>query len=517
MWSLSPLGGQSSLRLLSKANAADVTSRPVFYPNQSATSYILGVNPTSALNGVSIIVSASISTADTLRNSSADTWNHPKIPRLPQVELSSLENDGLGHWVDVQNDSAHAYTSLTGLSVVGLQADTISNFTIPYEYMYADCKTHMRARAREVKSILETEFRPKSGSYQPQSGGWALGDGVEYSQLFNVSYMAPGSRVYYESSFFIVSPETDWTSTGYVYYGTKDLGLERISLYNCTLHDTELEANIVCNSAACHTTRLRRTSSSRPQTTSALYDELRNGAAQPWKLIQSSKYLQAFIGYFASIGGTVPYWSTHPIDNYVYADMSTTGAPRSYFDANPRLRDWSTIPDEQVSQRLTEIFNTYWEASRWMDTTSRADPFGVSSLNKTSNTPFEELRLIQTTASVTRQVPIYRASLPWILTLIFCSGVLFLLGLMNIFVTVQTAMPDILGAVSSLTRDNPHVVLPAGGSSLGGMERTRLIKDMKVQLCDVQAEEEVGRIGLRSIAKDDVVTRATLDRDRLYI
>ena len=95
------------------------------------------------------------------------------------------------------------------------------------------------------------------------------------------------------------------------------------------------------------------------------------------------------------------------------------------------------------------------------------------------------------------------------------SPVLRILGIANIFVALQATVPDIFGYVSSLTRDNPHVEVPKGGSTLDGTERSRLIRDLKVQLADVEDDKEVGYVALKSLRKDGGgVVR--LRRDRVY-
>lgn len=525
LWSLSPLGGQSSLRLLSEANSTVVTSRSVYYPNLDANSWLLMSYPITFVNQVSVIVSSSISTADTLQNSSVDLWNHPRVPRVRQLELANPDNDTQNSWVDFGNERAVTYTSLTGLGVVGLEPNTVANFSIPYEYMYADCKPHIRANAKEILMFFEQEFNATEASNYNQlhPNGWPYEQeqdyGDEYNRLFNMSYLSPTSNVYYESSFFLVSPynlSALWATTGYVFYGTKDLSIARgISMYKCTLHDMELEANIVCDSAACRTTRLRRAIQPRPK--SEKPEDFNTTSGRPRAVIQYEYYLRDFIQYFATIGGMITRFSSHPIDNYIYGNSSFGGYPVPYFTNLPVAHNWSAVSDEQVSQRLTEILNTYWEASRWMDITTRTDPFARSSMNQTTKEPFAVLPLNQTTATVSRQLAIYKASLPWIMTLVLCAGTLFVLGLVNIVVALQTSVPDIFGAVSSLTRNNPHIDLPDGGSILDGMDRSRLIKGLRVQLGDVQKREKVGLLTLRSIGKEEPTEALKLQKDRVYL
>ncbi|KAL4770044.1 hypothetical protein BDW60DRAFT_209445 [Aspergillus nidulans var. acristatus] len=57
---------------------------------------------------------------------------------------------------------------------------------------------------------------------------------------------------------------------------------------------------------------------------------------------------------------------------------------------------------------------------------------------------------------------------------------------------------DILGYVSSLTRNNPYVPVPDGGSTLSGFERARLLRDMEVQILNVDERKDTGHIAFVS-------------------
>jgi hypothetical protein len=63
--------------------------------------------------------------------------------------------------------------------------------------------------------------------------------------------------------------------------------------------------------------------------------------------------------------------------------------------------------------------------------------------------------------------------------MVLCMGIiLFALSLL-------CCGPDILGYISSLTRDNPYIPLPPGGSTPDATERTILLKDLVIKLGDV--------------------------------
>jgi hypothetical protein len=180
------------------------------------------------------------------------------------------------------------------------------------------------------------------------------------------------------------------------------------------------------------------------------------------------------------------------------------------------LHTWANVSDAQVSQRLTELINTYWDSSRWIYTAALNDPYAQFSTNETSGEPYNYLALNRTDATITRELAIYKASATWIFTLFLCSSILLLLGIANIVVTLQTSVPDIFGYVSSLTRENPYVEIPGGGTMLDGTERMRLIKDLKVQLVDIRQGEDVGYIALKSLERGAATSAGRIQKNRLY-
>ena len=79
-----------------------------------------------------------------------------------------------------------------------------------------------------------------------------------------------------------------------------------------------------------------------------------------------------------------------------------------------------------------------------------------------------------------------------------------------------TKAPDVLGYVSTMTRDNEYVRVPEGGSTLDGMQRARYLARMKVQLANVRPEDEAGLIALRSLGGGDDANTGRLMRNCLY-
>ena len=129
------------------------------------------------------------------------------------------------------------------------------------------------------------------------------------------------------------------------------------------------------------------------------------------------------------------------------------------------------------------------------------------------------------TATVTTSADVYRTNMTWATILIAVSIVLLLCALISLVLRFFIVVPDILGYVSTLTRDNPDMDLSIyskdsssssgsndsrqndnsstasrsnikGLSLLNGIDRSRRFRDLRVRIADVAPEENVGHIAL---------------------
>lgn len=94
----------------------------------------------------------------------------------------------------------------------------------------------------------------------------------------------------------------------------------------------------------------------------------------------------------------------------------------------------------------------------------------------------------------------YGCNYGWLAVLMISNLVLLAINILGSLMRIRTLSPDILGSLSTLTRDNPHVAdnVPAGGTTLDGLERSRLLFDVRVRLEDVKEESSVGHVALGS-------------------
>ncbi|KAJ4258907.1 hypothetical protein NW762_007994 [Fusarium torreyae] len=107
---------------------------------------------------------------------------------------------------------------------------------------------------------------------------------------------------------------------------------------------------------------------------------------------------------------------------------------------------------------------------------------------------------------------IYLLDKLWFPIWLISTIVLLIMAVANvIFRTIITA-PDFLNGVAGLTRDSPYVKVPQDHSGETGSDRLRRLKDTRVRICDVQSEEQVGKITLTT-----ELNSSKLEWERVYI
>lgn len=153
----------------------------------------------------------------------------------------------------------------------------------------------------------------------------------------------------------------------------------------------------------------------------------------------------------------------------------------------------------QASRGLTQIINSYLSASQQALINSIDYNSMISGVLGRSNDTF--------TPVIMRGAPYapqYIISMPWLIVDYISCIVLLACSVVAVVLRQRTLAPDILGYVSSLTRDNPNIQLPDGGSILPGLERARKLKHVRVQFADTRQEGGVGRVGLTTVSREGV-------------
>jgi hypothetical protein len=162
---------------------------------------------------------------------------------------------------------------------------------------------------------------------------------------------------------------------------------------------------------------------------------------------------------------------------------------------------------------ITVAFNSWYMISRsnWTDPSFGKD--GLP-LNTTGLKP--QFSYIPTQGAPWN--PHYALLWPWVITDFVTCAILLAAAIVSFWLRRHTLAPDILGYVSSLTRDNPHFALSEVGSALSGIERSRRMQSLMIKIGDVGGTGEdngtVGRIGIGHALNENV---SGLRKDLKYL
>ncbi|KAL6412438.1 hypothetical protein AUP68_03641 [Ilyonectria robusta] len=471
IWVLSPLGGQGSFRMLTPSNDTATTPQELYYlhPSHQISSYSVWSFVEQTRGNVESLYSSSLLSSVTQKRSPRDLWDLPKIPQWTGGNLNGEVRE-----VDeaaLSRGDAH-YTSLLGLKIQGLDSasgEVQYNFSVEMSYFDFTCG---------FVGIEQENGYP----YQTQlnfTGAFTNG-------TFAANITSQESWKYGRNIF--ESPLT------YLLYASKQKSNNPVdqdrgdrALFNCSMETVVLDTNIQCMP---NPNSLSTNCSAQSQR----YVE-RDASANP--LLGNSLKSQSALGNFLATWPSADRSSTvgvSPTDNFLAGDL--------YPYVGQSLRNWTGIDTSDFSRRLTTAFNTLWLAT--------LDPLGHSNTSfaevpaKSEMTPVKittsQVFMSPTNADKAVTNPVYRANRIWIGIVLFTTLVLEILAILGLVLRCFIHGPDVLGFASSITRDNPYIPLPPGGSGLDGPERARILRNMKVQLADVRPEEADGYIAFKAVS-----------------
>ncbi|KAH8694730.1 hypothetical protein BGZ61DRAFT_352459 [Ilyonectria robusta] len=452
-WALSPIGGQSAARLVYKGENITQVNGTVYYsfPNYQQSGFIGSSMVYSNKVSVNTLYLSSLLSSIKQKRSARDLWDLPRIPQWLDGQADGKTYD-VDHGALARGDNH--YASLLGVTIQGLDfasGDSQYNFTIESSYFHFDC------------GLVGTGIHVnESSAYFPRD---------ELDPTTFVTF--PTSRE--------ASPDLRSDAAGYMLYATLDWsnGHESTSSYmavfNCSMHPTILATDIQCSSSPSSTTcRAQRQRRVNDQYTSDNF---------PLQGLVVNSTRKLVLDNWRNAEGPSTQHRTSPTDRYIAGDP--------YPFAAPEPQDWAKVNLTALSRRLATAFNTYWEAT-------------FNPLNRT-NVMFRK----QPQEYELSPLPTYMNSTDGIATTrrqaMAIAG--FALGL-------YIRGPDILGFASSMTRDNPHIDIPTGGSSLDGPDRARTLGQLRVQLTDIFPEDESGYIALRTVPSAEQTGQPTEDGEK---
>ncbi|PSN61766.1 hypothetical protein BS50DRAFT_592706 [Corynespora cassiicola Philippines] len=524
-WMLSPLGGQSSLRLLYRHNTTIPHLGSAFYSSPEAP-----YNPDYMWNtnwDTPIILSASLAMDNENLSRPVDMFNYPKIPRVRELELEPEPEEGApSRWYDISHEPGTSYSSWTGIAIRGLEKQRDAQFTVRYNYVTLDCA--LRYRDPEVTNLLKSfataEISPWNEPHNPQSVNCQKNckDMLFTNQVFHAdedratldrsilkygfNRTAPQNTTFMTTTAYESGLEKDKRGSVFILYGLFSIYSTQMYAWECNPKTINLDAQIDCQDGNCRATQLRRT---RFRSTMENGDTCDATNATTTSCLYGGRIYQLFERYATA---TAPHLYSH--GESVFQIYLRGGDPYSG-KWQESIFEQDKVPAELISKRLTVLLNTYRQADTWHMRPMRANVYAPPE-NISSEWRDQPLYMNETSALFTYKVPIYKADLRWVLALVFTTSVLLILSLVNIVISYKTLAPDIFGPVSSLTRENPYTDAPKEGTWMGDFERSRLLRRLMVQIADVKPGDKVGYLALRSVAHKEEFADGRLARERLY-
>lgn len=484
VWSLSPLGGQASLRIISSVIQPNDTTRPLQYVNTSSSILSLayaGSDSAAAFVPVNVLFGAAMLGTSSTSSFSVDNWGNLKIPWIENMDPAMMDDQG---WYNVtESYSSDDFTSLIGVPLSRVSDAWTTSFSIETSYWTLDCPIleDMGAQAPDVNESSNA----KLGAEMDQ---FVDADPVAV-QVYNTTTLSKNFWLYSTELHNALDPWEfrDDMKLRHITYLDQNNYLAHWVGANCTIKTTYVEVNVLCSTGSCTAVGMRNSRKPHP--------------SKSWTAFDIMAYSFYWFGpHFAQgitsghIGAATPY-QKFIID------------PLNPFNGSFAIPPLTAISNAKFALRLGQLLNTYWMAML----APTAIPKGLRNSNISADTAIIfGTELLNTTAKETRGIPVLRCNMVWFVVLLLSSAITAFIGLCGLVAAVSRLGPDIGFNISSLVKDSSFEDQISVPTTLGSTDRSILMKDWYAKLGDVAAEDDVGYI---AIGSGNV---ANLQRGRLY-
>lgn len=415
---------------------------------------------------------ASLITSRGQKNSSQDFYGNVKIPVLDRiVPRNSIETDA---WKTMDHSQEVPYSSLLGIPVVGIPSTGNLSFNLVSRYFNVECTDPVN----EDSSLMFMDPPPtgvEAAYYIRQKGGtFVIQSPLDYPANYTGSWSFNFTSINMNTATFV-------------------------SHANCTMSPQDVESSVYCSDQSCRVTAMRYLPN-KFVSLSNLYSDYIKPSLELLPLSSLGALNHGPI-YPSSI---TELWLQNPYANYGGCIM--------------RSVNLSTTTGVALSKNFETLFNTYWQStfgSRYLfgdlstTDTGMYDNIGNFSTSDVARYGSIDFNTSQTTI-INYDGEQYICNKMFAGFLITISSLLFLTSMASLLLSTMTLAPDILGYVSSLTRDNPFTRNDEA-SHLDGLDRAKALNNMKVAIGDVGGQSESGYVAFG--AAENVMR---LQRNRLY-
>jgi hypothetical protein len=198
-----------------------------------------------------------------------------------------------------------------------------------------------------------------------------------------------------------------------------------------------------------------------------------------------------FIGTFTSFSNSLAAASVVPPGTSSVLELYVEGqgdAPQ----AGIQTADLTDIGDiEGLSANLQQVLNAYFYGS-YDPPMYMTGQVGVNDIRA----PYQRTSPV----TVSQFTLIYECHPAWLLVFFLASLVMLAAAIIGTILNHKSSAPESLGFCSEMIKDNPNIPGSHVGSAMSGFARTKLFRNLKLKLVDIESENERGYL---AIVQDD--------------
>jgi hypothetical protein len=482
-WAMSPVGSQATLRLLDTGVHQTSSEISVYYINSNASGVASKFNdPDDAVsNSIAQVYQTSLLAPNSTHTDHRDLWGNVKIPNIEKLDRSITTKDG---WIKVSGQVS--YSSLIGVPIANLSQSGKSSFVLPSSYFTLNCPEAPRIRPWTEEIIWDWS----GGKYQG-TDETVIGFGSQRTTDSDpVNALALPTTMWSIGTF--TNPDGDpdldydrdpidpmsmyfqFLSINYT-DSTVLNDTEQVIAVNCRITYSNVHSRIQCTGKDCQVVAMISQNSAAKDGYHTPLDHIAGAAS--------------FFDAFALTDGTntvvTEYVKNSFMQQYLSYGFNPIGTPSYQNDTHIE-----NIASGVFAERMSRLINSFWLPSLSLEYTTGNFPSNLSA----------PVGIESTTATLESSEEIFVCAPVWFAFLLLSSLVLFGIALIGYILRYFfTVAPDFVGHVSSLTRDNPHIDIPSGGSSLSGFKRARYLKDVVIRIGDIKSETDIGHIVVMSV------------------
>ncbi|KAH7160729.1 hypothetical protein EDB81DRAFT_755356 [Dactylonectria macrodidyma] len=419
LWALSPLGGQSALRVVGDAPSSDLLPWRYRYLDTHSRMLQTGPRTSAGAEILPAIVGAfttALGTPADIKAASQDAFGNIKIPMV-EAYLESNRTRVNG-WYDLDGDTNITYSAISGLPIevsdgLGLRGN--HSFKMETSYMYTNCSV--------------SHFTPKNSSF------WSAYL-TSHPMFNNGRTMVFQTTSPFHSTFNATPQELVFTS----------FSMPVVANATCSLKTSFVEVDVKCHLSDCSAKRIRPVA--RPDNVTAL--SVLDGVDPDGNLTFSNLQRDAFLETFVNATDTM--WS---------ADWSSHfySTPIEYYITNPG----SPYSDVKVASsglaKIWTLVNTFWIANIAPFAATGTVQFRDADANVTDIMGEQNIwPYAQDGVGIfTPDILVLRAERAWLGVLVLSSAAMLIGAVVAACLGALRRGPDILDYTTSLMRDNPYV------------------------------------------------------------